>query len=144
MASIEDRTPSLSGKKTATFRADDVKRSQEFSYRFAERPGWRPVDADEPLCARRPDRGDQRERGDRAHDEVDGTVVGEQAGDPEAAANAKLRHRGQETACLADLLGGHDVGDDPRVRGSCCIEEELDDGVPDDDLRVVVRGHQDQ
>ena len=30
MASIQDRIPSLSGKKTATFRADDVKKSQEF------------------------------------------------------------------------------------------------------------------
>jgi gentisate 1,2-dioxygenase len=30
MSSIEDRTPSLSGTKTATFRADDVKKSQEF------------------------------------------------------------------------------------------------------------------
>ena len=30
MASIEDRIPSLSGKKTATFRADDVKASAEF------------------------------------------------------------------------------------------------------------------
>ena len=30
MASIEDRVPSLSGTKTATFRADDVKASQEF------------------------------------------------------------------------------------------------------------------
>jgi quercetin dioxygenase-like cupin family protein len=30
MSSIEDRIPSLSGNKTATFRADDVKASQEF------------------------------------------------------------------------------------------------------------------
>jgi len=30
MATIEDRIPSLSGKKTATFRADDVKTSQQF------------------------------------------------------------------------------------------------------------------
>src|ERR1043166_9564989 len=30
MASIQDRIPSLSGKKTATFRADDVRKSQEF------------------------------------------------------------------------------------------------------------------
>ena len=29
MATIEDRIPSLSGKKTATFRADDVKTSQQ-------------------------------------------------------------------------------------------------------------------
>ena len=30
MSSIHDRTPSLSGSKTATFRADDVRKSQEF------------------------------------------------------------------------------------------------------------------
>ena len=30
MVSIQDRIPSLSGKKTATFRADDVRKSQEF------------------------------------------------------------------------------------------------------------------
>ena len=30
MTSIQDRIPSLSGKKTSTFRADDVRKSQEF------------------------------------------------------------------------------------------------------------------
>src|SRR4029077_17974269 len=30
MSSIHDRVPSLSGTKTATFRADDVRKSQEF------------------------------------------------------------------------------------------------------------------
>ena len=30
MSSFQDRIPSLSGNKTATFRADDVKASQEF------------------------------------------------------------------------------------------------------------------
>ena len=30
MSSIHDRIPSLSGTKTATFRADDVRKSQEF------------------------------------------------------------------------------------------------------------------
>ena len=30
MATIEDRIPSLSGNKTATFRADDVKASRQF------------------------------------------------------------------------------------------------------------------
>ena len=30
MSSIHDRIPSLSGSKTATFRADDVRKSQEF------------------------------------------------------------------------------------------------------------------
>ena len=36
MASIEDRIPALSGNKTSTFRADDVKASAEFrmAYEF--------------------------------------------------------------------------------------------------------------
>jgi len=120
-----------------------VEWAQELSNRIGERALWRAVDADEALSTRGPHRGDERERCDSAHDQVDSSVVGEQAGNPEAAANAKLSHRGEEAASLADLLGGYDVGDDPGVRGSCRVEEELDDGVADDDLRVVAGRHQD-
>ena len=110
--------------------------------RLAEGAARREGDPFEAFCARRPHGGDQRERGHRAHHEVDGPVAGHQARDAEAAPDAELGHGGQEPARLAHLLGGHHVGDDAGVRRAGGVEEELDDRVAHDDLRVAARGHQ--
>jgi len=121
-----------------------VERPQELADRFCERALRWTLDAHEALCSRRPHGGDEGERSDGSHHEIDGAVVGEQARDPEAAPDPQLSHRGEEATGLADLLGRHNVGDDPGIGGSRGVEEELDDGVSDDDLRVVARRHQDE
>jgi len=59
-------------------------------------------------------------------------------------AAAELHHRREKAAGPAEVLGRDDVGDDARKGGACRVEEELDDGVADDDLPVAVRGCQHQ
>jgi len=119
-----------------------VKRPKKFADSLADRSPRVGDDGRQALVASGPDRREQGEQDRGDENQIDRAVRAEQRCDPQATADAELGHRREEAAGFAELLGGHDVGDDPGVCGLGCVEEELHDDVAHDDLRVVARRHQ--